>query len=257
MSVLTLKTKIKIFLFTVIFFTLLVISAISIEFNIVDLILGLPRIGDFIFALIKPNFNYFPTIFQKLIETIQISLLGTTIAVIISFPFSFLASSITMKNRIVYNFARIFMNFIRTVPDIVLASIFVAIFGIGALPGIIAISLFSFGIITKLLSEDIDAIDKNQVEGVLATGSNLIQTIYFSIVPQILPNFISYSLYTFEVNIRVSVVLGFVGAGGIGQILIENIRLGNYANVSMIVFITFIAVLIIDYVSEKLRSKIV
>ncbi len=256
MSVLTFKTKLKIFIISLLFFSFLIVSAIVVEFNLFNLIFGVGRIFDFLYALMKPNFSYFPIIFQKLMETIKISIIGTTIAVILSFPFSFLATNIVMKNKIIYYFSRIFMNFIRTIPDIVLASIFVAIFGIGALPGILAISLFSFGIITKLLSEDIDAIDKNQLEGVISTGSNTIQMIYFGIIPQILPNFISYSLYTFEVNVRVSVVLGLVGAGGIGQILIENIRLMNYENVSMIVFITFLAVLIIDTTSEKIREKI-
>jgi phosphonate transport system permease protein len=256
MSVLTFRTKLKIFIISFLFFLLLIISAIVVEFNLFDLIFGINRIFDFLYALMRPNYSYFPVIFQKLMETIKISIIGTTIAVIFAFPFSFLATHIVMKNKIIYYFSRIFMNFIRTIPDIVLASIFVAIFGIGVLPGILAISLFSFGIITKLLSEDIDAIDRNQLEGVISTGSNTIQMIYFGIIPQILPNFISYSLYTFEVNVRVSVVLGLVGAGGIGQILIENIRLMNYNNVSMIVFITFLAVLVIDYVSEKIREKI-
>ncbi|MEO0197895.1 MAG: phosphonate ABC transporter, permease protein PhnE [candidate division WOR-3 bacterium] len=257
MSVLTFKTKLKIFLISFVFFTFLIISALVVEFNIIDLIIGIPRIFDFISALLKPNFSYFLIILEKLLETIQISIVGTSIATIIAFPFSFLASHITSPNKLIYYISKIFMNFVRTIPDIVLASIFVAIFGIGALPGVLAISLFSFGIITKLLSEDIDAIDKNQLEGVSSTGANRIQIIYFGVIPQILPNFISYALYTFEVNVRVSVVLGLVGAGGIGQILIENIRLMNYENVSMIVFITFLSVLIIDYVSEKIRERLV
>ncbi len=257
MSIFTFKTKLKIALVIIIFFTFLIISAVVVEFNPIDLIVGIPRAFDFIISLLKPNFGYFPIIFQKLSETIQISLLGTTIAVIFAFPFTFLASFTTSPNRIIYYISRVFMNFIRTIPDIVLASVFVAIFGIGALPGILAISLFSFGIITKLLSEDIDAVDRNQIEGVLSTGANNIQVIYFGVIPQILPNFVSYALYSFEVNVRVSVVLGFVGAGGIGQILIENIRLMNYENVSMIVLITFLAVVIVDYVSEKIRSELV
>ncbi len=256
MSVLTLKTKLKIFIFSFLFFLFLIISAFVVEFNLFDLIFGISRIFNFLYALMKPNFSYLTIIFQKLTETIKISIIGTTIAIVLAFPFSFTATNIVMKNKIIYYFSRIFMNFIRTIPDIVLASIFVAVFGIGALPGILAISLFSFGIITKLLSEDIDAIDKGQLEGVISTGSNTIQAIYFGIIPQILPNFISYSLYTFEVNVRVSVVLGLVGAGGIGQILIENIKLMNYENVSMIVFITFLTVLVIDYISERIRKKI-
>ncbi len=257
MSVLTFKTKLKIAIITIIFFSFLIISTSVIEFNLLDLIVGIPRAFDFIISLLKPNFSYFPIIFQKLSETIQISILGTTIAVIFAFPFTFLASITTSPNRIIYYISRIFMNFIRTIPDIVLASVFVAIFGIGAISGILAISLFSFGIITKLLSEDVDAVDRNQIEGVLSTGANNIQVIYFGVIPQILPNFVSYTLYSFEVNVRVSVVLGFVGAGGIGQILIENIRLMNYENVSMIVFITFLAVVIIDYLSEKIRSNLI
>ncbi|MEO0202367.1 MAG: phosphonate ABC transporter, permease protein PhnE [candidate division WOR-3 bacterium] len=257
MSVLTFKTKLKIFFISTIFLTFLIISAIVVEFNLIDLIIGIPKIFDFIFSLLRPDISYFPTIIKKLLETVQISILGTTIAVILAFPFSFLASYITSPNKFTYFISKTFMNFIRTIPDIVLASFFVAVFGIGALPGVLAISLFSFGIITKLLSEDIDAVDMNQLEGVESTGANRIQIIYFGIVPQILPNFISYALYTFEVNVRVSVVLGLVGAGGIGQILIENIRLMNYEKVSMIVFITFLAVLVIDYISEKVREKLI
>jgi phosphonate transport system permease protein len=257
MKVLKTQTKIKIFLISFFVIFLLVISGITVEFDLLSLILGMPRLFDFLTSLIKPDLSYISVIFKKLIETLQMAIIGTTISAAISIPFSFLVAGNINANKFFYLSLKTLLNFIRTIPDVVLASIFVSMFGIGIFPGVLSVIFFSFGMMAKLMSEDLEAIDRNQVEGVISVGANMVQVICFSVIPQIIPNFISYILYTFEVNVRVSVILGLVGAGGIGQILIEDIRLGLYPKVSMIILITFITVLIIDFISEKTRAKLV
>ena len=254
--VLTAKTKLKIIAITTLLTVLLIISGILIEFDPIAFIKGIPRGLEFFASFLRPDVTYFKPILAKLIETLQIALVGTTIAAVISVIYSFFASHVTAPNRVVYFIARTIMNVLRTIPDIVLAAVFVAIFGIGALPGVLALIFFSFGIMTKLMSEDIDAVDRGPLEAVRSVGATRTQVIAFAVIPQVVPNFISYILYTFEVNVRVSIVLGLVGAGGIGQILIENIRLFQYDKVSMIILVTFIAVIIIDGFSEYIRKKI-
>ncbi len=255
--VVPLSTKLKIYTVSVVVLLLLVLSGYAIEFDPLAFLEGIPNGLAFFLSLLRPDASYIPHVFNKLVETIKMAIIGTTIASLIAIPYSFLASMITTPNRLVYVLSRLIMNVLRTIPDIVLAAVFVAIFGIGALPGILAIAFFSFGVMTKLMSEDVDAVDVGPIEASVASGANRIQTIVFAVVPQVLPNFVSYILYTFEVNVRVSIVLGLVGAGGIGQILIENLRLFQYDKVSLIVLITFVAVILIDTASEEIRKRLV
>ncbi len=254
--VLSTKTKVKIITISGLLTALLILSGILIEFDPLAFIKGIPRGIEFFASFLKPDLTYFKPILAKLIETLQIALVGTTIAAVISVIYSFFASHVTAPSRPIYFVARTIMNVLRTIPDIVLAAVFVAIFGIGALPGVLALIFFSFGIMTKLMSEDIDAVDRGPLEAVKSVGATRTQVIAFAVIPQVVPNFISYILYTFEVNVRVSIVLGLVGAGGIGQILMENIRLFQYDKVSMIILVTFIAVIIIDGFSEYIRKRI-
>ncbi|WP_241657725.1 PhnE/PtxC family ABC transporter permease [Anaerobacillus alkaliphilus] len=117
--------------------------------------------------------------------------------------------------------------------------------------------LFSLGILVKLISETVEAIDPGPLEAIRATGGNIIQIIWFGAIPQILPQYVSYSLYVLEINVRASVVLGFVGAGGVGLILKQQLSLFNYGNVSTIIFLTFVGVTVIDVVSTNVRKRLV
>ncbi|GGK20499.1 phosphonate ABC transporter permease [Caldalkalibacillus thermarum] len=219
---------------------------------------GLPIIVEFVVQdLIPPNWGYYKTVLEKLMETWNIALLATTLAAIVCLPFSFLAASNITTSKIVYNVTRFFLNILRTIPELVLAVILVGLVGIGALAGILALFIFSLGILAKLISETIEAVDPGPLEAIRATGGNIVQVIWYGVLPQILPHYASYTLYVLEINVRASVVLGFVGAGGIGMILRHQLNYFNYDNVSMIILMTFIAVTIIDTISSRIRERLV
>jgi len=133
----------------------------------------------------------------------------------------------------------------------------VAAVGIGALPGIAALTLFNIGVVTKLLSETVDSVDTGPIEAARAGGGNKTQTVRWAVLPQVLPNYVAYALYTFELNIRASTVIGIVGAGGIGYLLIGQYRFFNWSNVSLIVVELFVLVMAIEFISIWLRRRLV
>lgn len=219
---------------------------------------GIPHMFGFIFHdLIPPNWGYYHRVLPALLETWNIALLSTTLAVIFSLPISFLAAGNINTKPWLYHPIRFSLNVLRTIPDMILAVMFVAIVGLGALAGVYALFLFSLGILVKLISETVEAIDPGPLEAIRASGGNIIQIIWYGALPQVLPQYVSYSLYVLEINVRASLVLGFVGAGGIGLILRQQMALFNYDNIAMIIFITFVGVTIIDTISTKLRKRLV
>lgn len=231
-------------------------SAYKTDASLTELIQGFPNIFDVLVQMIPPDWQYFQKIIEPLLETIRMAIIGTTFGAIIAIPLAiFCASNIVQSAYIFYPF-RMILNLIRTIPDLLLASIFVAIFGIGSLPGIIALTIFSIGLIAKLLYESIESIDSGPLEGMTAAGANKIQWIFFGVVPQVTASFTSYVLYTFEVNIRAAAILGLVGAGGIGEYYDRTLNFLQYDRASSIIILTLIVVLFIDYCSTKLREKL-
>ncbi|WP_221568193.1 phosphonate ABC transporter, permease protein PhnE [Alkalihalobacillus sp. TS-13] len=214
-------------------------------------------VWNMVVQLFPPNWSYAGVVVDKLLETIKMALIATSIAGILCIPFSLLAASNIVQNKFLYNFIKMFLNIMRTIPELILAVVFVGLFGIGVFGGILALIIFSLGILAKLISETIEAIDMNPLEAIRASGGNTLQVIWYAVVPQVLPQFVSFTLYVFEINVRASVVLGFVGAGGIGLILQQQLNFLSYQNVSTIIVITFIVVVIIDYISNKLRGRLV
>ncbi|WP_416150397.1 phosphonate ABC transporter, permease protein PhnE [Salipaludibacillus sp. HK11] len=218
---------------------------------------GFPIIYKFVIEdLWPPNWSYFPRVAMSLLETWNMALFSTTFAAIIALPMSFLAASNLNRNAYFYQFIRNFLNLLRTIPEIILAVLFVALVGIGAVSGILALSVFSVGILAKLISETVEAIDPGPVEAIKASGGNIFQVISFAVMPQILPQYASYALYVLEINVKASVVLGFVGAGGIGLILNQQLSLFNYDNVSTIIIVLFLTITIIDLISNRLRGRL-
>ena len=152
---------------------------------------------------------------------------------------------------------RSILNVVRAIPDILYALVFVAAVGIGPLPGILALILFNVGIVAKLLSETIDGVDPGPIEAARASGGNQIQNARSAVLPQVLPNYVAYSLYTFELNIRAATVVGLVGAGGIGRELFAQYKLFNWSNVAVIIVELFVLVFVIETVSIWLRRRLV
>ncbi|KGA97343.1 alkylphosphonate ABC transporter permease [Alkalihalobacillus alcalophilus ATCC 27647 = CGMCC 1.3604] len=207
--------------------------------------------------LFPPNWSYASTVWVKLVETLHMAIIATTIAAIISIPISLLSAANLFQSPFIHQPVRFIMNVLRTIPDILLAVIFVGIFGVGVFPGIMALIIFSLGLLAKLMYETIESIDMNPVEAIRASGGNTLQVISYAVIPQVLPQFVSFSLYVFEVNVRASLVLGFVGAGGIGLLLQQQVGFFNYPRIMTIIIIIFAAVVVIDYISNKIRERLI
>ncbi len=191
---------------------------------------------------------------KLLIETLLMAYLGTVIGFIGAFCLSFLAARNMGRSSWVIGISKRFMEFCRTVPELVFALIFVVAFGLGPLPGVLALAIHSMGSMGMLFSEVIENIDMKPVEGLQATGASWLTMVRFAAVPQVLSSFTSYGLLRFEINVREAGIMGFVGAGGIGDDLLISIRKFYYSDVSAILILLILTVITIDLVTERLRQ---
>ena len=186
-------------------------------------------------------------------ETLLMAYVGTFTGFLGAFVGCFLCSGNLVRFAVLRITVRRLLEFCRTVPDIVFALIFVVAFGLGPLPGVLAITVHTTGALGKLFSEVVESISMNPVEGIAASGGTWFAQIRFAVLPQVLSNFVSYALLRLEVNVRGAAVLGFVGAGGIGEELITAIRKFYYSDVSAIMLMIVVCVMVIDLGSERLR----
>ena len=186
-------------------------------------------------------------------ETLLMAYVGTLLGAVAALLLGFLASkNITERQWLVFGTRRL-LEFSRTVPEMVFALIFVAAFSLGPLPGILALAIHTTGALGKLFAEVVENIDMKPVDGVLASGGNWLQKVRFAVLPQVASNFASYALLRFEINVRGAAVLGFVGAGGIGQTLLEVIRKFYYADISALLVLIIGTVMLIDTLTERVR----
>ncbi len=221
------------------------------------LIANVTRGQEIISELLDPNFAFFPQTVRPLIETIQMAIVACVIGCAVALPLAFLASRVTAPGRWVLWVDRSVLNVIRALPDVLYALVFVAAVGIGPLAGVLALILFNIGVIAKLLSETVDAVDPGPVEAAWAAGATRTQMVRRSVLPQVLPNYVAFVLYAFELNIRASTVIGIVGAGGIGNVLLAQVRFFNFENVGLVVLELFVLVLLIELASVALRRRLV
>lgn len=214
---------------------------------------GLPIIAQ----LLSPNWEFLPRVIDPLIETFQIAVVAAFIGCGLALPITFFAARTTVPNQPTLTASRGMLSVVRAIPDFLYALIFVAAVGIGPLPGILALIFFNVGVVAKLLSETVDAIDTGPIEAVDAAGSSRTQMVRWAVLPQVLPNYVAFSLYAFELNVRASTVLGFVGAGGIGFLLRTQYQFLQWSNVSVIIICLFVIVFAIELVSIRLRRRLV
>ena len=194
---------------------------------------------------------------RLLFDTVLIAWLGTLIGAVFAFVLSFLASENLVENRWIRFGVRRGMELLRTVPEMVFALLFVASFGLGPLPGVLALAVHTTGALGKLFAEVVENIDRKPVDGLVSTGAGFAQTVRFAVVPQVLAGYASYALLRFEVNVRAAAVIGLVGAGGIGQNLMEAVRKFYYSDVSAILVMIIAAVMLIDTLTERLRHALI
>ena len=189
-------------------------------------------------------------------ETLLMAYVGTILGASAALVLCFLASKNMTQNTWLVFATRRLLEFSRTVPEIVFALIFVVAFSLGPLPGILALAIHTTGALGKLFAEVVENVDMKPVDGVLATGGSWLHKVRFAVLPQVASNFASYALLRFEINVRGAAVLGFVGAGGIGQTLLEVIRKFYYADVSALLVLIIATVMVIDAVTERVRHRL-
>jgi phosphonate transport system permease protein len=186
-------------------------------------------------------------------ETLLIAFLGTFLGVLFAFMLCFVNAANLVRHAWVRSGAKRWLEFCRTVPELVFALIFVQAFGLGPLPGVLAIAIHTTGALGKLFAEVVENIDMRPVEGVASCGATWTESIRFAVLPQVISNFASYTLLRFEINVRGAAVMGFVGAGGIGQELLETIRKFYYADISALLVLIIATVMLIDLTTERIR----
>lgn len=204
----------------------------------------------------KDYFGYTSRLIEPLIDTMKMSFAGTIIGTLAAFPFSVLASANIIKNPWIYQPFKFFSNLIRTIPLMVVALIAVLFVGTGILSGIMAITFFSFSIMIKMLYEVIETVDMGPNEALEACGANKVTSFRFAIFPQVVTTYIGYIVYIFEINIRASAILGYVGAGGIGSILKDNV-LYRYDRVGLIIIVLVVLFSVIQVFTNLIKSKLV
>lgn len=218
-----------------------------------DLDRGLELWAEFL----QPNWAFLPDTLGPLLETFQMAVIASVVGCAVALPVSFLASRVTTPSMAAFLADRGILSIVRAIPDILYALIFVAAVGIGPLAGILALFFFNIGVVAKLLSETIDAVDTGPIEATRAAGGTGLQSSRWAVLPQVLPNYVAYSLYTFELNIRASTVLGFVGAGGLGLLLNTQRAFFRYDNLAVIIVELFVLVFAIEFLSIWLRRRLV
>ncbi|MGV1831301.1 phosphonate ABC transporter, permease protein PhnE [Agrobacterium vitis] len=200
---------------------------------------------------------YIPEYFYKMIETLNIALVSTLLGGMLGFCFSFMAARNMMPNRFIRWPVRRFMELLRAFPEVVLAGFFLAILSIGPIPAMIAVSVHTVGALGKLFFEVVENADMKPDEGLRAVGGNWLERLWFGMVPQVMPNFISYALLRMEINVRASTIIGAVGGGGIGEPLRLSISQGHAAKTVAIVILLLTTVIAVDQFSAWLRRKLV
>ncbi|WP_336056135.1 phosphonate ABC transporter, permease protein PhnE [Nitratireductor sp. CH_MIT9313-5] len=200
---------------------------------------------------------YLPEYFYKMLETINIAVVSTLIGFVFGFILCFLAAANLTTRRWLRFFVRRFMELLRAFPEIVIAGFFLAILSLGAVPAIIAVAIHTIGALGKLFFEVVENADLKAEEGLRAAGGNWVERVWFGVVPQVLPNFLSYTLLRLEINVRASTIIGAVGGGGIGETLRLSIGRGHEAKTLAIILLLFTTIVAVDQFSAWLRKRLV
>ncbi|MFK4785036.1 phosphonate ABC transporter, permease protein PhnE [Fusobacterium sp. MFO224] len=239
--------------FLLYFFIIVGVLFYLIDFDIILFVRGIPDMLDLLIKIFKPNFSYSDVVWRALLDTIQMSIIGSFLGVIFSIPFIFLtAGNITFSKKIAIILNRVFA-ILRTIPSLIWAAILVSIFSIGKFSGTVALTIIAFLIAQKLLRERVEEIGEDKLNSTLSTGASRIQLMKYSVMPEIKKHIISTFFIILESNIRSATILGFVGAGGIGQIMWRDLNHLRYDNLATIILILFILILSIDFLSLFVR----
>ena len=220
-----------------------------------ELVRGAPYMADFLGRMFPPNLAYVPTLVGPTLETLQMALWGTLLAIGLAAPLGILAARNLTPHRACFWTARGLLNAMRGINELVFALVFVAAVGLGPLPGVLALAVHTAGMLGKFYAEAMEGVDPGPVEALAATGAGRLQTIRYAVLPQVLPAVVAFNLYRLEVSVRSATVLGLVGAGGIGFELMTSMRLFRYRDVAVILVAIVGLVVLTDAVSTRVRRR--
>jgi phosphonate transport system permease protein len=228
------------------------------EIDPLRIIVSTPRLISFLSKIIVvPDIEYLPELFQKMLETIEMTFLATSIALVISFPIGFLAAKNTSPHPVVSNFIKTLLSLMRALPELVWALVFVSALGLGPFPGVMAMSFVTVGFMGKFFAESIEVVDPKPIEGVEAHGAGWLQVRTFGYLPQAMPDFIGSTLYILDHNLRAAAILGLVGAGGVGYDMVMAMRLYDYGRITGIALAIYLSITLLDRLSNYFRRKVI
>lgn len=231
----------------------------AVDFDLSGLVTDLTRPNSVIDGLLDPDWTQIWSRRSRsaFIETLQLAVLGTTFGAIVALPLALYATDYGAPNRIVRSGLRLLNSVIRSLPDLLWALLFVSAVGIGALSGLLALFFFSIAVISKLTADTLDAIDRDPIEAGVAVGATNTEMLRTAVIPQVLPSYVSFVLYGFEINLRASAVIGLVGAGGIGERIQFFQGRGEWEKLWGLVILFFLVVFVVEQISSFFRRRLV
>lgn len=240
-----------------IFITIYSVVFVDLEIDLADIAKNSGKyLVDVLTRMVPPDFSDLSKLLFSMIETVEIALMGTLLAISLSIPLSIMSAKNVTPNRFIYSFCKTITIFFRALPEFIVAMILVIAIGFGPMPGILALGLHTMGFLAKFYAESIEHVDPNPSEALKAMGASKSQAFVFGVIPQIMPSFIGNNFYILDRNIRMATMLGIVGAGGIGYELQSSFRMFQYERVSSIIIIIFITIYIIDIISSFIRQRL-
>ena len=206
--------------------------------------------------MLPPDFSNFPELALSMLETVEIAMLGTLLAILLSIPMALLSAKNVTPSYPIYLITKTVIVFFRALPEFIVAMILVIAIGFGAIPGVLALGFHTMGFLAKFYAESIEHIDENPLDALKVMGASKWQVFAFGVVPQIMPSFMGNNFYILDRNIRMATLLGIVGAGGIGYELQSSFRMFEYERVSAIIILIFVTIFVIDKLSSYIRMKL-
>lgn len=241
-------------LLTVLIVTFASWRALSVRYDYLATAPG--ALGDLFRRMYPPDAAYAPEIVAPMVQTVNIAVVGTMLAIVMAAPVAYLGAENTTPNRLTYALGKLIIVASRSVHVIIWALIFVILFGTGTLAGILAVAFRSIGFLAKLLAEEIEEIEPTAVDAMKATGAGGLTTLIYGVVPQVKPAFVGISIYRWDINVREATIIGFVGAGGIGAELQTRVNFFDWNGVLTILLAILLVVVVSELVSAYMRAKV-
>lgn len=250
------RPKSRIPLIILVLFAAIILSGYMTGFNFQILLDRGHELTKILTKIFRPDFSYFKRVVSPLIDTVRMSFLGSFLGCLIALPLAIFASGNINHNKPILLLIRFFLAVIRSVPSLIFASICALMFGLGTFAGFVAITIFTVGVVAKMLYESIETIDMKPYEAMQSYGATTLQAFWAACMPQILPTYLDDCLYCLEMNVRASSILGLVGAGGLGLLISDRVGWRDYNGLGMVLLSLFVLVITIDFFSDWLRSKL-